>query len=227
MRKLFEEEEIDVVLSADETFLRFYECTKQVLAPKGVKRVGVALFVNEKYGCLVMITLDMSENIALSPFIIFTSVFSAILMNEYKYMTKATVLFTDTHWMTSATNILHFKYLSNLYRGKKISLVYNKSPSHCSKAVKNHAKRWNNNPNHTCTFLIEFVDPCLTSVYQSPDVMNNKSFMALIRTKYNESISTELINGNINIGDKYKVSRGDLTNLFVNKLMNEIRNIII
>ena len=120
--------------------------------------------------------------------------------------------------MTSATTMLHFKYLSNLYRGKKINLVYDKSPSHCSKAVKNHAKRWNNNPNHTCTFLIEFVDPCLTSVYQSPDVINNKLFMALIRTKYNESISTALINGNINIGDKYKVSRGDLTNFICQKI---------
>ena len=56
MRKLFEEEEIDVVLSADETFLRFYECTKQVLAPKGVKRVGIALSVNEQDGRSVIIT---------------------------------------------------------------------------------------------------------------------------------------------------------------------------
>ena len=54
--------------------------------------------------------------------------------------------------------------------------------------------------------------PCLTSVYHSHDVMYNKSFKALIRTKYNESISKELIKGNLNVGDKYKVSRDDLIN---------------
>ena len=122
VRKLFEEEEIDVVLSADETFLRFYECTKQVLAPKGVKRVGVALSVNEKNDCSVMITLDMHLNKALPPFIIFTGVFGALLMKKYKEMTKATVLFTDTHWMTSVTNMLYFKYLSKFYKEKKLGI---------------------------------------------------------------------------------------------------------
>ena len=42
MRKLFEEEDVDVVLSAEEFFLRFHKITKTVLAPKGVKRVEVA-----------------------------------------------------------------------------------------------------------------------------------------------------------------------------------------
>ena len=119
VRKLFKEEDVDVVLSADETFLRFHECTNKVLAPIGVKRVGVVLSVNEKNGCSVMITLDMHLNKALPPFIIFTGVFGALLIKEYKEMTKATVLFTDKHWMTSVTNMLYFKYLSNFYKGKK------------------------------------------------------------------------------------------------------------
>ena len=74
----------------------------------------------------VMRTLDMFVNIVLPPVIIFTGVFSAYLTNECKDMTKATVLFTDTHWMTSATNMLYFKYLSNFYRGKKLVLYMTK-----------------------------------------------------------------------------------------------------
>ena len=81
--------------------------------------------------------------------------------------------------------------------------------------------RWNDNPDNTCTFVIEFVDPCLTSVYQPHDVMYNKPFKALIRTKYNESILTELIKGNINFGDKYKVSRDDLIN-FICQTIDEL-----
>ena len=37
MYKLFKEEDVDVVLSADETLLHFYEYTKRFLVPIGVK----------------------------------------------------------------------------------------------------------------------------------------------------------------------------------------------
>ena len=114
--------------------------------------------------------------------------------------------------MASPTNMLHSKYLSNFYKSKTVGLVYDKAPSHYSKAVNDYMKSGNNNPDNTCTFVIEFIDPCLTSVYQPPDVMYDKSFKALIRTKYNESISTDLINGNLNIRNKYKVSSDDLIN---------------
>ena len=79
MRKLFEEENVSVVLSPDKMFLRFNETTKAVLALKGLKRVGVALSVNEKNGYSVVITLYIFTNIALPPFIMFTGVFDAIL----------------------------------------------------------------------------------------------------------------------------------------------------
>ena len=85
----------------------------------------------------------------------------------------------------------------------------------------NYVKFWNDNPNNTCTFDIDFVNPYLTSIYQPPDVMYNKPFKALIQTKYNESISTELINGNLNIGDKYQVPRDDLIN-FIFQTIDEL-----
>ena len=69
-----------------------------------------------------MITLDLFASIVLPPFIIFTGVFGSYLMNKYKDTTKATVLFIDTHWMTSAANMLYFKYLLNFYRDKKLDL---------------------------------------------------------------------------------------------------------
>ena len=97
-----------------------------MLAPIGVKPVGFALSVNEKNGCSVMITLDMFANIALPSFIIFTGIFGAYLMKEYKDMTKSIVLFTNTHWITSATNMLYFKDLSKVYRGKKLVLYMTK-----------------------------------------------------------------------------------------------------
>ena len=126
VHKLIEEEDVDVILSADETILRFHETTKKILALKGVKRVGVALPVNEKNDYLVMRALDMFANITLPPFVIFIGVFCAYLLKQYKDVTNATVLFTDTHWMTSATNIIYFKYFSHFYRGKKLVLYMTK-----------------------------------------------------------------------------------------------------
>ena len=48
MCKLSEEEDVDVVLSADKTFLRFHETTSKMLDQKRVRHVGVALSVDEK-----------------------------------------------------------------------------------------------------------------------------------------------------------------------------------
>ena len=111
--------------------------------------------------------------------------------------------------------MLYFKYFSNFYRGKKVGLVYDKAPSHCSKAINDYVKCWNDNPDRTCTFVINFFNPCLTSIYQPRGVMYNAPFKALIRRNYNESISIKLIKGNLNIGDKYKVSRDDLINFYL------------
>ena len=126
VRNCFVKKDVDVILSADETILRFHETTKNILALKGVKRVGVVLPVNEMNDYLVMRALDMFANITLPPFVIFIGVFCAYLLKQYKDVTNATVLFTDTHWMTSATNIIYFKYFSHFYRGKKLVLYMTK-----------------------------------------------------------------------------------------------------
>ena len=46
--KLFVKEDVDVVLLADKTFLRFHETTSKMLDQKRVRHVGVALSVDEK-----------------------------------------------------------------------------------------------------------------------------------------------------------------------------------
>ena len=86
-------------------------------------------------------------------------------------------------------------------------------------------KVWNRNPKNTYSFVIKFVDPCLNSIYQPSDIVYNKLFKALIRKKYNESISTRLTSGNFNVRDKYKVSRDALIH-FIYETIDELnRNI--
>ena len=70
-----------------------------------------------------MITLYIFANIALPPFIIFTGAFGACLMKEYKDTTKATVLFTDTHWMTTLQTCYILNICQILQRQKSWSCI--------------------------------------------------------------------------------------------------------
>ena len=119
VRSAFQQAGVDIVLSSDETFVKFHESTDMFLVPKGTKKVGSALKFNEKEGCTVMVTLDMIGNCVLPPFIIFSGQFGKTNMKKYKSVTKATVLFSKTHWMTVHCLQLYFKYLSSYYSGKK------------------------------------------------------------------------------------------------------------
>ena len=119
VRTKFSEANVDIVLSADETFVKFHEYSDLSLVPKGTKKVASALKFNEKEGCIVMVTLDMIDNRVLPPFIVFAGSFGKTNMRKYKSVTKATVLFTKTHWMTVHCLMLYFEYLSSYYPGKK------------------------------------------------------------------------------------------------------------
>ena len=66
-----------------------------------------------------MITLGMFGNLALLPMDNFTGVFERNKMKEYNVRTKATVLFTQNHLITSATNMVYFIYVSNHHCNKK------------------------------------------------------------------------------------------------------------
>ena len=55
--------------TSNDIFLRIHETTNTVSVPKGIKRVGVMLLLNEIYGYSVMITQDMFSNMILTPVI--------------------------------------------------------------------------------------------------------------------------------------------------------------
>lgn len=61
-RQLFEGENVQVVLAADETFLKFHESDQNLIVPVGVKRVGVASNKDIKNGCKVMVTMEMASS---------------------------------------------------------------------------------------------------------------------------------------------------------------------
>ena len=120
IRKALRDAKVDVVLSSDETFVKFNDVSSLVLVPKGTKKVSSTLKSNEKDGCTVMVTLDMIGNRVFPPVIVLSGKFGKTNMKEYRSETKATIFFSKTHWMTGHCLKLYFKYLATYYPGKKL-----------------------------------------------------------------------------------------------------------
>ena len=126
---------MQIVIAANETFLRFHEASSTVVAPKGAKRVGTAIKSNEKEGCTVMVSMEMISSQLLPPFIIFKGQFGKTFMKKWQNYSKSSILFTSNHWITAKTNILYLQYLIGLFKGRKIGLIYDNAPSHVSTEV--------------------------------------------------------------------------------------------
>ena len=224
VRQRFMDENVDVVIAADETFLRFIEANSKVVVPCGSKRVGTALKCNEKEGCTVMVSMDMNASQLLPPFIIFKGTFGKTLMKSWQRYSKSTVLFTSNHWMTARTNILYLQYLLQLYPNKKIGLIYDHAPSHVSEEVKKWIEEYNNaREENDAELIIEFVDPCLTSVYQPPDVVMNAPLKKSIRTQYHDHVRRLIdrtniteTNESLKAGSTVKISRETLVKFVEN-----------
>ena len=134
-------------------------------------------------------------------------------MKKCKSFAKTKVEFTESHWMTSATNILYLRYLKAYYPKKKIGLVYDNAPSHISKEVAQFIEKENAKLDESERYVVEFIDPCLTSIYQPPDVALNKSLKQKIRLKYQEVISSRT--DTLVAGDNIKVSREELVKMIM------------
>ena len=226
-RNRFREEDVQVVIAADETFLRFHEASSTVVAPKGAKRVGAAMKSNEKEGCTLMVSMEMISSQLLPPFVIFKGQFGKTLMKKWQTYSKSSVLFTSNHWMTAETNILYLQYLIGLFTGRKIGLIYDNAPSHVSAEVMDWITSYNSKAPPNEQLVVEFVDPCLTSIYQPPDVVMNAPLKRLVRQQYHDHVhrilQDESHSSEFKPGDKVTISRETLID-FVEKAYEDINN---
>lgn len=185
VRILFLNEKVEVVLAADEIFLKFHKRDENLVVPRGVKRVGVASKIDVKDGFTLMVTMDMASSQLTSPFIIFKGRFDARLMKEWSENPTWTVLFTKTHWQTPSTVIIYLEYLRKLYPSKRvIGLIWDKASSHYSEEVIDYIAQ--SNQTATPKIVVDFVDAGLTSVHQPPDVVIKKPLKKAICSQYEQ-----------------------------------------
>ena len=220
--KTFREKNVGAVMAADETFIRFHERNSRILVLSSEKRVGSAAKFNEKEGCTLMVTMDLLSSSLLRPFIIFTGKFGKNLMKQWQSYKDSIVLFTSNHWMTAETNVLYLRYIEDLYKGRgmRVGLVYDHAPTHVCDEVEQALKDINENRPEEEELVVEFIDPCLTSIYQPPDVAVNGPLKKMIREEYHnhvaELFSTSKQSANLKAGDKIPVSRENLVGFIQN-----------
>ena len=228
IRKKFKDEDVDVVINADETFLLFHPFGEKLIAPTGIKRVGSAVQVdNEKWGATVMIACEFRTSSILPPMVIFTGVYCAKLMTQWAKFSKgksemdsislymslskpmlllsflAKVIFNESHWMTSNASIIYISYLTSMFRGKTIGLIWDKHSSHYSADVMEFIERCNADNATETRIVMELVDEGLTPIIQVPDVAVNKVFKSAVKGKYH----TYRSGLPIKIGEKVSISR--------------------
>jgi hypothetical protein len=219
IRATFLKEDVDVVINADETFLLFHPFGQRLIAPTGVKRVGSVVQVdNEKWGATVMIACEYRTSCILPPMNIFTGVYGAKLMKHWADFDRAKVIFNESHWMTSNAAIIYISFLLNMFKGKKIGLIWDKHTSHYSNEVLEFIKKCNEEAtSSTSKIVLEMVDEGLTPIIQVPDVAVNKIFKAGVKKRYHQYRSTLPVT----IGKKITVSREQLVD-FVLDTIDEI-----
>lgn len=114
-----------------------------------------------------------------------------------------------------------------MFKGRKIGLIYDNAPSHVSAEVMDWITLYNSKASENEQLAVEFVGPCLTSIYQPPDVVMNAPLKRLVRQQYHDHVHRinldELRSSKFKPGDKVTVSRETLID-FVEKAYEDINN---
>jgi hypothetical protein len=217
IRERFQTEKVDIVINADETFLLFHPFGERLVAPTGVKRVGTVVQAdNEKWGATVMIACEYKTSSILPPMIIFTGVYGAKLMSQWAHYDRAKVIFNESHWMTSNAAIIYISYLTSMFPGKRIGLIWDKHTSHYSDEVMEFVERCNQDTT-TTHIALELVDEGLTPIIQVPDVAINKVFKSAVKKRYHQHRAKLPVT----MGKKLSISREQLVE-FVLEAIDEI-----
>ena len=103
-------------------------------------------------------------------------------------------------------------------------MVYDNAPSHVSAEIKTWIEDYNKSVSENEKIVMEFVDPCLTSIYQPPDVVMNAPLKLSIRHQYHNYVRELLQNPPSGIalkaGDPIAVSRETLVGFVKNAYQN-------
>ena len=168
--------EVDIIVTADQTFLKFLLAQEELLVPSGVKRVGtnvkgpdhrkgvtlmLAAYAWRKHGGKIVTGL-------LPPFIVFNGMTGKTLDKKYKDWSRRPGHFGSTnfqykHWFDGPITLRWINWLEGQFpQSEKIGLIWDACPSHKDSKVQARVRELFSSK-RLFTFLIP---PGLTSVLQ-------------------------------------------------------------
>ena len=185
----------DVVLNADQTFVRFYSEEGHVICPTGSKRVGGKVKADVKAGFTLMLCANMDTSSLLPPYIVYTgtkieNAKRPLLTNAYKYKDwtktaehrKGYVDFQEKHWFDADIFMRWLLWLLEKYPGKRIALIIDKAP--CQTKNNKKLAEFLKKKEEEGVLIIIYIDGGLTSVLQVCDLCVNKEIKRRIKAKY-------------------------------------------
>ena len=209
VRKLFASKGVRYIINADETFLRFHEVSGRYIVPKGEEHVGIASKMSEKDGCTLMVSMEWRTSSLIMPFMIFNGGFGKRLMNQWKNHDKSTVLFTEKHWQTQYTMKIYLQALRlNFPKGSVIGLIVDKASSHMG-SLQHWLEEENMKDPSGTKIILEYIDECLTSIYQPCDVLINHPLKQKLLGIY----AKHAYNNRVKPGEQFKISRETLVGI--------------
>ena len=129
----------DVVINADEVFIKYYPRETEFIVPRGTRRVGSNLASDSKKGCTVMVACEMHSSQLLPPFIVMTGTHNGTLARRFASWRDnggdASVHFQPSHWMDIPTAKKFIDFLLRLYPNRKIGLIWDAASSHICEAI--------------------------------------------------------------------------------------------
>lgn len=216
VRETFANANVEVVINCDETFITFHHPPTKYLARTGEKRIGVARKFDEKNGCTVMVSMEMHTSSLLKPFIIFKGVFGGRLMKQWATHNDSTVVFNSNHWQTEETMKIYLHSIRQLFPGKVVGIVYDYAPSH-TEDLSHFVAEENKKDKNKTVIVLEYIDKCLTSIYQPCDVTINRVLKQKVKSFYSKFIASK----DTKPGDKLVVDRANLVS-FIETAHREI-----
>ena len=194
IRERFKEEDVEVTINADQTFVNFFMEETQVVAPKGTKRVGGKIKADVKKGFTLMVACNMDTSKIEAPF----SVFNGTKLCKAKYPERTLAYkhrdwrnlapgktgktaFQQKHWFDEDITMEWFDWqLDVLYPGKKVGISLDMAPAHQGGRVKAYIDR----RTAEGRLVVEAIDGGLTSILQVCDLTANKEIKSLTQKGY-------------------------------------------
>jgi hypothetical protein len=192
--KRFKDEEVDVVLNADQTFVNFYMEETEVVAPTGIKRVGGRVKAEVKKGFTAMVAVNLKTSEMDPPFVVYNGTKLSSARNPertlwYKHRNwrnsapgrTGRMVFQKKHWFDEDITIVWFDWILNVqYPGKKVGISMDMAPCQTGAKVRQYIAEKTSEGR----LIVVFIDGGLTSVLQVCDLAANKEFKDNIKRLY-------------------------------------------